>query len=84
MLSHTALPYRFGCPRPTWPLRVRRWAVSLDRTKLSSSRRKVKQHDTIHVAFPLRTRLMLVDAQHPEAVAVMHGPLAHGSMLAQR
>jgi hypothetical protein len=44
----------------------------------------VKQHDTIHVAFPLRTRLMLVDAQHPEAVAVMHGPLAHGSMLAQR
>lgn len=39
-------------------------------------RRNWKQGDTVHLRFPIRQRLKPVDAQHPNTVALMHGPLA--------
>ncbi|MEJ2008440.1 MAG: glycoside hydrolase family 127 protein [Acidobacteriota bacterium] len=47
-----------------------------ERQTFAAIRRKWKQNDTIHVTFPLSARLMPVDAQHSNTVAVMYGPLA--------
>lgn len=44
-------------------------------TWLEVPRRTWKSGDQVTVELPLRTRLVPVDAQHPQRVAVMHGPL---------
>ena len=51
------------------------FAAKTEPNTWATLRRRWQTGDVVMVRFPLRARAVAVDAQHPERVAVMYGPL---------
>ena len=80
MVDH---PHEFGLHLriPAWTqsasvsVNGKRQAIELKPETFAKVRRTWRPGDRVELELPMTTRLEPIDAQHPEVVALMHGPL---------